>query len=273
MTMSLLWMRIAVALYGGAALTAAVWAWRPDSRTRRLLPILLTGGMLFHFVSLVELLNQNHHWMPMFAHELESLLGLMLAGIFAWSIYRYGSASIGLFILPLVFLLSLPPAIGPDFSNFFSPRLRNGWVLLHIALILTAYAALLFSLVASSVYLLEEQRLKHKRMGGFLRRLPSLETMEQMAGHTLMFGFFCMTLGLLTGSLLAESTTGPAYFRDPKVLLSFALWLLFAFLVYVRRSAGVRGRRAAYFAGAMAIVAVSVWAANALSSVHRFGAP
>ena len=48
---------------------------------------------------------------------------------------------------------------------------------------------------------------------------------------------------------------------------------LFVFLVWIRRTEGVRGRRVAYFAGAMAIVAVSVWAANSLSSVHRFGAP
>ena len=114
---------------------------------------------------------------------------------------------------------------------------------------------------------------KLKQTGGLLRRLPSLETIDQMSGRSLILGFICMTFGLLTGSLLAESTAGPQYFLDPKVLLSFVLWLLFVVLVWARRSAGVRGRRAAYYAAAMAVIAVSVWAANAFSSVHKFGAP
>jgi ABC-type uncharacterized transport system permease subunit len=89
----------------------------------------------------------------------------------------------------------------------------------------------------------------------------------------LLIGFPCMTLGLLTGSLLAEASTGPSYFSDPKVILSFAMWLLFVFLLWTRRSAGVRGRRAVYLSCFVFLVALSVWAANSLSRVHRFSLP
>ena len=138
MGMSLLWLRVAVVLYGASALVAGWTTLRQRTRVRSFLQPLLIGGLLFHFVSLVEVLNNNHHWMPMAVHELESLLGLLLAGLFCWSFYRYGTVSLGMFVLPLVFLLTLAPAIGPDFGAFFSPRVRNGWVWLHVGFVLAA---------------------------------------------------------------------------------------------------------------------------------------
>jgi hypothetical protein len=42
-------------------------------------------------------------------------------------------------------------------------------------------------------------------------------------------------------------------------------------LLLVRRSAGLRGRRAAYVSGAVLVVMMAVWAANLFSHVHRFG--
>jgi ABC-type transport system involved in cytochrome c biogenesis permease subunit len=103
--------------------------------------------------------------------------------------------------------------------------------------------------------------------------LPPLDTLERIAHATLLFGFPCMTLGLLVGSLLAQESVGPAYFFDPKVLLSFAMWILWVVLLHIRRSAGLRGRRAAYLSSGVFLVMLLVWAANEFSQVHRFPAP
>jgi ABC-type transport system involved in cytochrome c biogenesis permease subunit len=71
--------------------------------------------------------------------------------------------------------------------------------------------------------------------------------------------------------LAQETALGAAYFRDPKVLASFAMWAVYVVLLLVRRSAGLRGRRAAYVSGAALVVMMAVWAANLVSHVHRFG--
>ncbi len=68
-------------------------------------------------------------------------------------------------------------------------------------------------------------------------------------------------------------TVGPAYFRDPKVLLSFAMWLAYIGMIYIRRHSGLRGRRAVYLSGFVFLVVLAVWSANQLSAVHRFTAP
>jgi len=104
--------------------------------------------------------------------------------------------------------------------------------------------------------------------------LPPLDTLERIAHATLEFGFPCMTVGLILGAVLVQETAlGAAYFLDPKVIASFAGWFVYVLLLLVRRSAGLRGRKAAYVSGAVFVVMMALWAVNLVSRVHRFGAP
>ena len=158
--------------------------------------------------------------------------------------------------------------------------MRTNWLVAHIAALLAAYAALGFSLLASLLYLVQERRLKNKARpsedSGWLGRnwLPPLDTLERLAHAMLLFGFPCMTVGLLIGSVLVQETPlGAAYFRDPKVIASFVMWAVYVLLLFVRRTVGLRGRRAAYLSGAVLVFMLAVWAANLVSHVHRFGAP
>jgi ABC-type transport system involved in cytochrome c biogenesis permease subunit len=256
---------------------------------------------------------------PVSYGEIESILGLLIAGIFLAIGGIYGTVSFGVFALPAAFLLVFVPALGANRYTFPSNGVRVGWLMVHIAFLLAAYACLAFSMVASFLYLVQERRLKshlvmagsglgnsyshpsHKNKGvarvghpdllshpsqkarrmGHPREsgwfggdfLPPLDTLERIAHATLLFGFPCMTLGLLVGSLLAQESVGSAYFFDPKVLLSFAMWILWVVLLHVRRSAGLRGRKAAYISSGVFVVMLLVWAANEFSQVHRFPAP
>jgi ABC-type transport system involved in cytochrome c biogenesis permease subunit len=147
----------------------------------------------------------------------------------------------------------------------------------HIAALLAAYVALGFSLLASVLYLVQERRLKSKQKLGEhswwlpLDWLPPLDTLERIARASLEFGFPCMTVGLVIGSVLAQEAVGAAYFFDPKVIASFVLWVVYVVLLFIRRAAGLRGRRAAYLSGAVFLVMLAVLAANVFSHVHRYG--
>jgi ABC-type uncharacterized transport system permease subunit len=270
--MFLLWLRIAAILYGLASISvfAAVFGQRPAWR-RICLPIAFVAW-LTHLVSTVERLVLAHRWMPVGMHEVQSLLALLVATVFLLVALRYRTLSFGIFALPLSFLLVVIPALGPEKYTFSSPVIRSDWLFLHIAALLTAYAALIFSLLASLLYLMQERRLKNKRSPGFLDWLPPLDTMDQIAQTTLVLGFCGMTVGLFAGSLIAQESYGSAYFADPKVLLSFVMWGLYVVMLFVRRSTGLRGRRAVYLSSVVFLVMLGVWAANLFSSVHRFGA-
>jgi ABC-type transport system involved in cytochrome c biogenesis permease subunit len=104
--------------------------------------------------------------------------------------------------------------------------------------------------------------------------LPPLDTLERLAEAMLEFGFPCMTVGLVIGAVLVQETDlGAAYFLDPKIIAAFISWGIYVLLLLVRRTAGLRGRKAAYLSGAVFAVMVVVWTANMFSHVHRFGAP
>lgn len=317
--MYLVWLRVAAVLYAVASLTALPAVLYAFPRWRKVCLPAAGLAFLFHLVSAVEMLGMAHHWVPVNYGEIESILGLLIAGIFLAIGGIYGTVSFGVFALPASFLLVFVPALGANRYTFPSPGVKMGWLVVHIAFLLAAYASLGFSMVASFLYLVQERRLKSRflvmsvaghpspasqnrdaghpdllyrgeslshpsqlqgRMGHPVPRyllsgdfLPPLDTLERIAHATLLFGFPCMTLGLLVGSLLAQESVGPAYFFDPKVLLSFAMWILYVVLLHIRRSAGLRGRRAAYLSSGVFLVVLLVWAANLFSQVHRFPAP
>ncbi|HTC76507.1 MAG TPA: cytochrome c biogenesis protein CcsA [Edaphobacter sp.] len=275
MIMSLLWLRVAVFLYGIAALAVLPAALYDRPRWRHVAIPATIAAVLFHFVSLAEMLNAAHHRLPVDTHETQTLLGLLLALAFLLVYWRYKTVALGVFTLPICFLLGLVPAFHPGQESTAFPIIHSGWIFLHVALLLAAYAALLLSLLASLLYFIQERRLKQKSPG--LLWLPLLETplevLDQIAQKALLFGFPCMTAGLLIGSLIAQATVGASYFRDPKIVLAFAMWLVYIAMIHIRRIAGLRGRRAVYLASFVFFLVLAVWAANLLSAVHRFNAP
>jgi ABC-type uncharacterized transport system permease subunit len=278
--MYLLWLRVAAILYAGASVAVFPAVLHGSLRWRKACVHLGGMAIFFHFVSVVEMLVQAHRWTPVGAREVESMLGLAVAGLFflVWSFYD--AISLGLFALPVTFFLVLVPALGHDRYTFPSEGVRTNWLVAHIAALMLAYVALGFSMLASVLYLVQERRIKSKPKPGRdarwapLEWLPPLDTLERIAHATLEFGFPCMTVGLVIGSVLAQETPlGASYFLDPKIIAAFVSWGVYVLLLLVRRTAGLRGRKAAYLSGAVIVVMMAVWAANQFSQVHRFGAP
>ena len=270
--MSLLWLRVAVILYGIAALAVLPAALYERPRWKNIAIPAALAGVFFHFVSLAETLSAAHHALPVDTHETLSLLGLLLAAAFVILALSYRTVAFGIFLLPIAVLLTIVPAFHPGHETIAYPLIRTSWLLLHIALLLAAYAALFLSLIASVLYLIEERRIKQKRAQRFTW-LPPLETLDQIALNALRLGLPCMTAGLLIGSVLALQTIGPAFFADPKVLLSLAMWVAYVLMIFIRRHSGLRGRRAVYLSSFVFVVVLAVWAANSLSTVHSYRIP
>jgi ABC-type uncharacterized transport system permease subunit len=272
--MTLLWLRLAVLLYGIAALAVLPPALYNRPRWSMLAVPATVAAALFHFVSLAETLNAAHHRLPIEAHEVQSFFALIFALAFLLVYARYRSVSLGIFVLPIAFMLAMLAAFRQGQETFSTP-IRTGWIFLHIVLLLAAYAALVVSLLASLLYLIQERRLKSK--APHHRWLPPLdtplETIDQIALKALLFGLPCMTAGLLIGSVIAQEDYGAKYFSDPKILLTFGLWIAYVAMIFIRRGSGLRGRRAVYLSSFVVLVVLFVWAANQFSAVHRFSTP
>ncbi len=267
--MPLFWLSIAVLFYGLGLIYALLLLTKRGASLSWIAGPIAGLGMVFQFVSLVEFAVIEGH-ITASVHHSESLLAFLIMALFMIFFLRYRTVSPGIFVYPLVFLLSFASAIGQRPLELATPLLRNSWTLVHVILIFAGYAALFLSFGASLLYLVQEKALKSKRAGGFMSRLPALQVIDEIGYRALLIGFPFMTFGLIAGSVLAQEKFGSLFFADPKVLLSIIMWLVYMVLLYTRWSSGWRGRKAAYLAAFAVFAAIGAWAANYFSHVHRF---
>ena len=68
--------------------------------------------------------------------------------------------------------------------------------------------------------------------------------------------------GVITGSTWAYVEFGTRWLSDPKIGISFITWLFYLLMVFLRWSAGWRGRKAAILALTVLICSAATWAAH-----------
>jgi ABC-type uncharacterized transport system permease subunit len=100
---------------------------------------------------------------------------------------------------------------------------------------------------AGLMYLVQSNRLKHKRRPRFGLALPSLEQSERLNRGAITTAFPLLTFGLLIGVILdlaaRRSLAGmPLGWNDPKVVSAGLMWLVFAVLLHARFRPALRGR-------------------------------
>ena len=268
--MSIFWLRVALSCYGVGLLYALVALTRTSDLLNRVALHAAYLGMVFHLVSLTEAVLLGDHVILAMVHNSESLLAFLIMSVFMITYLLYQTTSPGIIVFPLVFVLTFMAATRQQPFLLLSPGMRRGWLGAHIALIFIGYAALILSFCASLLYLIQQHSLKSKRSSGILSRLPALEEIDQIGYRSLLMGFPFMTLGLVAGSVVAESAYGRVDVQDPKILLSLLMWAVYLVMVYTRWIAGWRGRKAAVLASLAFAAAVVAWAANYFSTIHRF---
>ena len=268
--MPILWLRIALGCYAVGLVYALVALNRTSDLFSRVALHAASLGMVFHFVSLTEAVLLSGQLTLASVHNSESLLAFLIMSVFMIVYVVYQTASPGIVVFPVVFLLTFVAATGQQPFLLTSSSVRTGWLFAHIALIFTGYAALVLSFGASLLYLIQENSLKSKNPGRIFTRLPALQVIDEIGYRSLLLGFPFMTLGLIAGSVVAAAQFGRVDFLDPKVFLSVLMWSVYLIMVYTRWNAGWRGRRAAVLASVAFVAAVVAWAANYFSGIHRF---
>src|SRR5258708_30141584 len=241
--MALLWLRFALACYFIGLIYAFFALTRTSDLFSRVALHAASLGMVFHFVSLVELfLSGRLVWASL--HDGESLLAFFSITFFMIIYAIYKTTSPGIVVFPIVFFLTFVAATDEEPVVLTAFIQHKGWLIAHIILIFTGYAALVLSFGASLLYLLQERRLKAKSPSSLISFLPALEVIDQIGYRCLLLGFPFMTLGLITGSIVAMSTYGHVDFADPTILLSVLMLAVYMVMVFTRCNSGSRVRRA-----------------------------
>jgi ABC-type uncharacterized transport system permease subunit len=124
----------------------------------------------------------------------------------------------------------------------------------HIAIATLAYSTLTIAAFHAILMAVQESklhtRLSTQKTGWFasaIDRLPALLTMEKLLFRLIGFGFFLLTLTVVSGVVFSEELFGKAFKLDHKNVFTILSWLLFGVLLAGRRWRGWRGRTALSF--------------------------
>jgi len=183
---------------------------------------------------------------------------------------RYPITSLGIFMLPFVFVLSLISALQPP-PSLSAGSFRGGWLLVHIASMILGYTGLFLTSVGAIMYLIQENELKSKKPRAFYYRLPPLEVCDELYYRSLVFGLMFLSLGILTGVVWDTRTWRGPWQLDPKIVASLVTWIIYLMLFSTRLSGSGHRRRAAYLAifgfGAVMVTFLGI---SFVSSQHGF---
>ncbi len=141
--MSVIWLRVAAALYSLGLLHAILTLVRRREHLFRVALGAFALGAVFHFVSIVEEGIVNHRCPITNFYETLSMCAFLIAVLYLFVHWRYKLESLSVFIFPLVFVMALVATLGNPVSAWSSPVVRNAWLTVHIVLVLLGYAALL----------------------------------------------------------------------------------------------------------------------------------
>lgn len=211
----------------------------------------LAFGFITHTSALAFDWFQDGHY-PLFQlRNTLSFLAWTLVIAYGLALYRYGAQALGVFILPLVVLLTLNANVMRDASAEGAAALASGeaaWILMpiHTTLLIFAYACFFIVFVAGVMYLLQERELKLKTFSAFFHRLPSLTTVDDIGSTAAYIGFTLLTLGILSGMIWSSARVGRVWQHDPKEIFAALTWLLYLALLHYRYTERWRGRKAAW---------------------------
>jgi ABC-type uncharacterized transport system permease subunit len=112
----------------------------------------------------------------------------------------------------------------------------------HILISILAYSVLSIAAVQAILLAIQNKQLHDRRLLGFVRALPPLETMENFMFQMIGLGFFLQSLSLISGILFLKDMF--AQHLAHKTILSIAAWLVYAILLWGRWRHGWRGKTA-----------------------------
>ncbi len=261
--MSTFWLRIAVVLYSVGLVYAILTIFHKQERLFSAAMGTFCVGVILHMVALVELAMALGHLPVDNFFESLSVCAFLIAVLFLFVYWRYQFTGLTVVLFPLVFLLALVGAMEIPVSSWSNPRVRDAWLLVHVLLVLVGYAALLLAAVASLFYLLEERQLKRKRRRRALfGKLPPLGTLDRIITLSVGVAFTFITASVVVGSTWAFIESGTSWIGDPKIGISMITWGFYLVMVFLRTSAGWRGRKAALLVLGVVGCSALTWVAH-----------
>ena len=106
----------------------------------------------------------------------------------------------------------------------------------------------------------------------FFNLIPDADILEELSYQMVVIGFLMLTLGIITGSVWANSAWGTYWSWDPKETWSLITWFVYAAMLHSRLVSGWRGKKLAIFsiAGFFCVIFTYLGVNLLLSGLHSY---
>ena len=135
--------------------------------------------------------------------------------------------------LMLMGYASLSPGVEKSIQPLI-PALQSNWLHIHVITCFLGYAAFAVSFICGALYFFGPGRI-----------IPARESLEDINYRSIIIGFSMLTSGILTGAVWAHFAWGSYWSWDPKETWSLITWIIYALVLHLRLTGGLKGRRIA----------------------------
>lgn len=246
--MNLYFFMAAMAVYVCSAAGYIVYFLRPEYKKGATATIgfrLAVAGLVLHIAYFILRWHEAGRVPATNFFEAVNFLAMGMVLVFLIMEFRFRIAALGSFMLPLIIILMTPAFMVSGRIEEISPVLKSGWLGIHTSFAVIGDAAFAFAFIVAIMYLMQERQLKTKQIGTIFHRLPSLDVLDTLSYKAISFGWPLFTLGMVTGSIWAESAWGSYWSWDPKETWSLITWIIYLAILHLR-TLGWRGRKMAY---------------------------
>src|SRR4051812_7825909 len=271
----LLMLAIVLFLAGGALSLAR--AWRDLEALRIAAKACLWSGVAVTVAVLVWHIRgrAQDHWLPLDDNfEAFIWLAVLLAGFVLYVQRTRPLAGLDWFVLPIVILFLVAAVV----LGTAKPQeyVHTTWSWVHSVTAYGGAIAFVIAGAAGALYLLANRRLRAKTV------LPgpkfgSLERLERITFSSVTLGFALLSIALVTGlsrvlKAGGQTRLGEHWYASPKVLMTLAVWIIYAIVLHAPINPSFRGRKVAVLsiAGCVLMIGTLV-AVNFMPSPNAAG--
>ena len=225
----------------------------------------LTVNLLFVVINSAGLINLG-------SRDFFSFCAWSVSGAYLALQFKTKTRSLGAFISPFI-LLFMIAAAGQDAGKSLLPQNLQSWLItVHLFLTIVGEALFVLASCAGAMFIIQNRLLKHKKLSRMSRLLPSLNDLDRINHICLLWGFPVLTLGIFAGAVFAGFNWKIGWLTDPKIIWTFAGWIIYGFLLHQRLAISWRGYRMAVFSFAAFILLLLSYGSVRLcfSTLHNF---
>nr|URQ17752.1 cytochrome c heme attachment protein [Fagopyrum leptopodum var. leptopodum] len=191
-------------------------------------------------------------------------------------------------------------------STILVPALQSQWLMMHVSMMLLAYAALLCGSLLSVAllvitfqnnislfdkiklllneslffdkipYINEKNKILQSTYLFSIRnyyRYQLIEQLDRWSSRVISLGFIFLTIGILSGAVWANEAWGSYWNWDPKETWAFITWTIFAIYLHIKTNINLKGENSAIVASiGFLIIWICYFGVNLLGiGLHSYG--